>query len=67
MGDIRVRRRRRVDAPPGQLWRLIDDPAELSKWFSLAERIEIVEGAGLGRTTTSPPTITLAIAVGCIE
>jgi uncharacterized protein YndB with AHSA1/START domain len=49
MGDIPVGRRRRVDASPEHLWALIDDPAQLSRWFGFAERIEIIEGSGLGR------------------
>jgi uncharacterized protein YndB with AHSA1/START domain len=49
MGVIRVVRKRHVAGSPEQLWRLIDDPAEMSRWFNLAERLEILDGTGLGR------------------
>ena len=46
---IEIVTRRHVDAPPAQLWPLIDDVDELAGWFSFAERFELLEGSGLGR------------------
>jgi uncharacterized protein YndB with AHSA1/START domain len=44
-----VVRERWIDAPPERVWRLVDDPALLSGWFTFADRIEPVSGTGLGR------------------
>ncbi len=46
---IRIHRERRIETSPEHLWTLIDDVGELSRWFTFAHRIEIVEGSGLGR------------------
>lgn len=40
---------RLVTATPQRIWPLIDDPAEMGTWFSFAERMELLEGKGLGR------------------
>ena len=44
-----VTRTAKVDAPPGEVWRLIDDPAVMGEWFAFADRMELVSGEGIGR------------------
>jgi hypothetical protein len=46
---IEVIRRRGVEAPPERVWLLVDEPAELARWFTFAESIELIDGQGLGR------------------
>lgn len=45
----RIVRERILQAPPDRIWALIDDPAQMGTWFSFAERMEAIEGTGLGR------------------
>jgi uncharacterized protein YndB with AHSA1/START domain len=47
--DMVVTREGRVGATPEQVWPLIDDPAAMGEWFAFADRMELVEGEGLGR------------------
>lgn len=42
-------RERIVDAPPERVWTLVEDPAHYGEWFTFAERVEVLEGDGLGR------------------
>lgn len=44
-----VVRERLVEAAAARVWPLIDDPGQMGTWFTFAERIEILEGHGLGR------------------
>jgi uncharacterized protein YndB with AHSA1/START domain len=46
---IEIVREGRVDAPPEQIWPLVDDPVRLPEWFTFAERGELLEGEGVGR------------------
>jgi uncharacterized protein YndB with AHSA1/START domain len=46
---IEIVRERRVEAPAQQVWGLVDDPARLPEWFTFAERVELLEGEGVGR------------------
>jgi uncharacterized protein YndB with AHSA1/START domain len=49
MADMVVTREARLDAPPERIWALIDDPAAMGEWFAFADRMELLEGEGLGR------------------
>jgi uncharacterized protein YndB with AHSA1/START domain len=49
MNDMTVTQEGRVPATPERLWPLIDDPARMGEWFAFADRMELVEGEGLGR------------------
>ena len=44
-----VIRERHVEAPPDQVWPLVDDVTRMPEWFSFADGMEILEGRGLGR------------------
>jgi uncharacterized protein YndB with AHSA1/START domain len=46
---IEIVRERHVDLPPVGVWAHVEDPEQLSEWFTAAERIEVLEGSGLGR------------------
>jgi uncharacterized protein YndB with AHSA1/START domain len=46
---IEIVRERRVEAPAQQVWGFVDDPARLPEWFTFAERVELLEGEGVGR------------------
>jgi uncharacterized protein YndB with AHSA1/START domain len=47
--DMVVRREARIEATPDAIWPVLDDPAVMGEWFSFADRMELVEGSGLGR------------------
>jgi uncharacterized protein YndB with AHSA1/START domain len=47
--SIEVHERRTVAAPPEALWPLVSDPARLPEWFTFAERVEVLEGEGVGQ------------------
>src|SRR5512140_2412747 len=49
MTDLIVQREMIVAAPAEQVWPLLDDVEQLGAWFGGAERIELLDGAGLGR------------------
>jgi uncharacterized protein YndB with AHSA1/START domain len=49
MADMVVTREARLEAPPEQIWALIDDPAAMGDWFAFADRMELLDGDGLGR------------------
>ena len=42
-------RSRHVDAPPERIWPFVDDVAAWPRWFTEAERGEILSGSGVGR------------------
>jgi uncharacterized protein YndB with AHSA1/START domain len=46
---IEVIAERTVPAPPERVWPLISEPEELPRWFGFAERVEVLEGAGVGQ------------------
>ena len=46
---IEVIAERDVPAPPERVWPLISDPNELPRWFGFAERVEVLEGDGVGQ------------------
>jgi uncharacterized membrane protein len=38
-----------VESPVEQVWPLVADVARVPEWFTFAERMEVVEGTGVGR------------------
>lgn len=46
---IEIVRERVLGAAPEAVWTLVDDPSRMGEWFTFAERIEVLEGEGLGR------------------
>lgn len=48
----RVSRRRAVAAARGDVWSLVSDPYNLSRWWPRAQRVEAVEGEGEGAQWT---------------
>jgi uncharacterized protein YndB with AHSA1/START domain len=49
----RVSRRRRLDATPGDVWRLVSDPYHLPRWWPRTQRVEnVTSGAPKGRKWT---------------
>ena len=42
----RVTRTRTLEAPPGEVWKLISDPYSLPRWWPRTTRVENVEGDG---------------------
>src|SRR3954452_8108325 len=49
MADMVITREAFIDAAPERVWALIDDPAAMGEWFAFADRMELVEGTGVGR------------------
>jgi uncharacterized protein YndB with AHSA1/START domain len=45
----RVAREQLIPATAAQVWPLVDDPGQMAQWFAFAERMELIEGTGLGR------------------
>jgi uncharacterized protein YndB with AHSA1/START domain len=45
----RIVREQLIPAPAAQVWPLVDDPAGMAQWFAFADRMELIEGTGLGR------------------
>jgi uncharacterized protein YndB with AHSA1/START domain len=45
----RIVREQLIPAPAAQVWPLVDDPARMAQWFAFADRMELIEGTGLGR------------------
>ena len=39
----------RVPGIPARVWRLVADPDQLVRWFEFADRLEVLQGEGLGR------------------
>jgi uncharacterized protein YndB with AHSA1/START domain len=49
----RVSRRRRLDASPGDIWRVVADPYHLPRWWPRTQRVEnVTSGAPKGRKWT---------------
>ena len=46
---IEVIAERDLPAPPERVWPLVSDPDELPRWFGFAERVEVLEGDGVGQ------------------
>jgi uncharacterized protein YndB with AHSA1/START domain len=46
----RVTRKRTLEAPLGDVWKLVADPYNLPRWWPRASRVENVEGGGGRRT-----------------
>ena len=42
----RVTRTRTVEAPPGDVWKLVSDPYSLPRWWPRTARVENVDGKG---------------------
>lgn len=42
----RVTRTRTLEAPPGEVWKLVSDPYNLPRWWPRTTRVENVEGEG---------------------
>jgi uncharacterized protein YndB with AHSA1/START domain len=45
----RVTRKRRIEAPVGEVWRLVSDPYSLPRWWPRTARVENVERRSGGR------------------
>ena len=45
----RIVREKLIPATAAQVWSLVDDPARMAEWFTFADRMELIEGSGLGR------------------
>jgi|SRR5213592_5155130 len=48
----RVTRRRAVAVPPTAVWELVSDPYNLPRWWPRVQRVESVEGVGVGAQWT---------------
>src|SRR4051794_33584948 len=46
---IEVHEQGTVAAAPDALWPLVSDPLRLPEWFTFAERVEVLEGEGVGQ------------------
>jgi uncharacterized protein YndB with AHSA1/START domain len=46
----RVTRKRTIEAPVGDVWKLVSDPYSLPRWWPRTGRVESVEGDGGRRT-----------------
>jgi len=47
---IEVSRERDVAGTPAEVWAVVTDPKRAPEWFTLAERVEVLDGAeGLGQ------------------
>jgi uncharacterized protein YndB with AHSA1/START domain len=46
---IEVHEQGTVAASPDALWPLVSDPARLPEWFTFAERVEVLDGEGVGQ------------------
>jgi uncharacterized protein YndB with AHSA1/START domain len=46
---VEFARTRRINAPPERIWPYVDDVTAWPKWFTEAERAEVLSGAGQGR------------------
>ena len=46
---IEVHEQGTVAAAPHALWPLVSEPARLPEWFTFAERVEVLEGEGVGQ------------------
>jgi uncharacterized protein YndB with AHSA1/START domain len=46
---VEFTRSRHIDAPPERIWPYVDDVTAWPRWFTEAERAEVISGAGEGR------------------
>src|SRR3954447_6699312 len=46
---IEIVAERVVGAPPERVWPLVADPEQLPRWFGFAERVEVLDGEGVGQ------------------
>src|SRR5689334_16834886 len=46
---IEIVAERTVAATPERVWPLVAEPDELPRWFGFAERVEVLEGEGVGQ------------------
>jgi len=40
---------RRIGTTAARVWDLVDDPKQMGDWFAFADRMELLEGEGVGR------------------
>jgi uncharacterized protein YndB with AHSA1/START domain len=53
---VRVVRSRTLAAPAGDVWRVLEDPYALPRWWPLVRRVEGVGDAGWTMVMSPPPT-----------
>jgi uncharacterized protein YndB with AHSA1/START domain len=46
---IEVVRERRVPAAPAAVWAVVAAPDRAPEWFAFAERVEVLDGEGVGQ------------------
>ncbi len=46
---IEIARERRIPAPAARVWEVVSEAERLPEWYARADRVEVLEGAGLGR------------------
>ncbi len=46
---IEVVRERRVAAPPAEVWDVVAAPQRAPEWFAFADRVEVLDGDGVGQ------------------
>jgi uncharacterized protein YndB with AHSA1/START domain len=46
---IEIVAERTVPAPPERVWPLVSEPDALPRWFGFAERVEVLDGEGVGQ------------------
>ena len=46
---IEIVEERQIAASPEHVWKVVDDTGRMAEWFTFAERMEVLEGEGLGR------------------
>jgi uncharacterized membrane protein len=49
VGEIVIVREGLVDAPADVVWSYVAEVDRIAEWFSFADRMEVIEGEGLGR------------------
>lgn len=47
--ELHVSREAHFGSPLDRIWPLVDDPPAMGGWFAFADRMELVDGNGLGR------------------
>ena len=46
---IEIARERNISAPAARVWEVVAEAERLPEWYARAARVEVLEGAGLGR------------------
>jgi uncharacterized protein YndB with AHSA1/START domain len=46
---IALAREARIEASPERIWTMVSEPELMTRWFTFAKRVEVLEGEGLGR------------------